>query len=78
MKNNLGDLLKQRKMSDQKLADVSGVSRGTITLFRLGKRDIHVTTLMALADGLQVTPNDILQQKKSSRRHPAGPCKQPK
>ncbi len=50
----------QRKLTQQELADKSGVSRVTIALIESGQtRDIMASTLLKLANALDMSVNEL-------------------
>jgi transcriptional regulator with XRE-family HTH domain len=48
------------EMTQDQLAKKAGLSRPSITNIERGRQDIPASTLLALAEALGVTPNDLL------------------
>ncbi|WP_081387392.1 helix-turn-helix domain-containing protein [Paenibacillus odorifer] len=58
----LGDIMKERGLSNKDIVDLTGVSRNTITsLAANATKRIDYDTLGALCQGLRVLPGDILE-----------------
>ncbi|MDY6307420.1 MAG: helix-turn-helix transcriptional regulator [Oribacterium sp.] len=61
MESKLKELRTQRHMSQQELADASGVSRATIANIELGtQKNIMTGTLIKLADALGVPARELV------------------
>lgn len=61
MESKLKELRTQRHMSQQELANASGVSRATITNIELGnQKNIMTGTLVKLADALGVSARELV------------------
>lgn len=61
MESKLKELRTQRHMSQQELADASGVSRATIANIELGnQKNIMTGTLVKLADALGVSARELV------------------
>jgi transcriptional regulator with XRE-family HTH domain len=60
----MGDLIecarKVKKMTQEELASLSGVSRPQIANIELGRSDIPTRTLILIAAALGVSPGDLL------------------
>lgn len=50
----------EHKMTQQELADKIGVSRGTIGMYEIGKRDPDTETLIKIANVFNVTTDQLL------------------
>lgn len=64
--NRLTELRTKRGLSQQQLADKSGINRVSIARLESGSRPITGITLataIALADALEVTPLDLVRVK---------------
>ena len=55
----LRNLRLKRHLSQEKLAELSGVSRTTIIAMEKGKHPFQPLTLQKLADALGVEPNEV-------------------
>lgn len=55
MKNNIKDIRRQKYYSQQKLADLAGISRPTISLIENGEIVPSTQTSLKIADALGVT-----------------------
>ena len=55
-------VLKQRDKSAEKLALEIGMSTGFIYEFLNGKKDVSLTTLERIAEGLDVSPRDLMPE----------------
>lgn len=61
MESKLKELRSQKHMSQQELADASGVSRATIANIELGiQKNIMTGTLVKLADALGVSARELV------------------
>ena len=61
MESKLKELRTQRHLSQQELADASGVSRATIANIELGnQKNIMTGTLVKLADALGVSARELV------------------
>jgi transcriptional regulator with XRE-family HTH domain len=56
----LAELRSKNKMTQQELADKIGVSRGTIGMYEIGKRDPDTDTLIKIAKVFNVTTDHLL------------------
>jgi len=52
----------QRDLTQEKVADRSGVHATEVSRFEAGKRDPRVSTLERLAEALEVSPGELLQE----------------
>ena len=68
MKLRLKYLRKQRSLTIDKLAEMSGLTRGFISLLENDKREASAETLRQLAAALQVEPRDIIDAGPESAR----------
>ncbi|MBY3623614.1 helix-turn-helix transcriptional regulator [Acinetobacter sp. CUI P1] len=58
----LGDIMKERGLTNKEVVELTGVSRNTITsLAGNATKRIDYDTLAGLCKGLQVTPGDLLE-----------------
>jgi len=57
------DLRIQRGLSQEKLAELSGLHRTYISSLELGKRNVSIVNIHALAKALQVTPDELLKKE---------------
>jgi transcriptional regulator with XRE-family HTH domain len=57
----LAALRKQRNLSVRELAARSGVDLRQVIRIEAGKVNIHFTTILALARGLGITPEELLE-----------------
>ncbi len=56
----LRDVRKRRVLTQQELAEKSGVSKSTIILFEQGKIQPHPSTIRKLAAALDVEPSSLV------------------
>ena len=68
--NRIKELRLDRGISQEELAHRSGLSRTGMGLLETGKRWPRLDTLMSVADGLNITVDELLKglQKPSKRR----------
>lgn len=57
---NLRELRDERGLTQEELAERSGVQAGEISRIEAGKRDPRVSTVLRLAKGLRVSPGRLL------------------
>ncbi|SCW27259.1 putative transcriptional regulator [Paenibacillus tianmuensis] len=58
----LGDIMKQRGLSNKEVVELTGVSRNTITsLAANATKRIDYDTLEGLCRGLGITPGDLIE-----------------
>lgn len=58
----LGDIMKQRGLSNKDVVELTGISRNTITsLAANATKRIDYDTLEGLCRGLELTPGDIIE-----------------
>lgn len=60
MDNRLKELRKAKKITQEQLADIIGVSQSLIALIEKGKRDIDFTLAEQLAKALNVKPYELM------------------
>lgn len=60
MDNRLKELRKAKKLTQEQLADMVGVSQSLIALIEKGKRDIDFTLAEQLAKALNVKPYELM------------------
>lgn len=60
MDNRLKELRKAKKLTQEQLADIIGVSQSLIALIEKGKRDIDFTLAEQLAKALGVKPYELM------------------
>jgi transcriptional regulator with XRE-family HTH domain len=53
------ELREKRKLTQEELADLSGLNRPYLTLVESGKENISVVNLLAIANALGVTPAEL-------------------
>lgn len=53
----------QRGLSQEKLAEISGMHRTYISSLELGKRNVSLVNIHALAKALQVSPDELLKKE---------------
>jgi predicted transcriptional regulator len=62
---NLGENLRaareKRELTQERLAELSGVQAGEISRIETGKRDPQVSTVLKLAKGLELAPGKLLE-----------------
>jgi transcriptional regulator with XRE-family HTH domain len=63
-------LRQQAVMSQQQLADESGVARDTISKLETGQRRAYPTTIHKLAAGLGVEPRELVEAREGRPRAP--------
>jgi transcriptional regulator with XRE-family HTH domain len=66
-------LRQQAVMSQQQLADESGVARDTISKLETGQRRAYPTTIRKLAASLGVEPQELVEDRKADRERPKYP-----
>ena len=59
-KNNIEKLRKQRRLTQEQLADIIGIGRDTLGRYEAEVTDMKVSVLIALADYFNVTTDYIL------------------
>ena len=59
-KNNIEKLRRQKRLTQEQLADVLGIGRDTMGRYEAEVTDMKVTTLIALADYFNVTTDYVL------------------
>ena len=64
-------LRQQAVMSQQQLADESGVARDTISKLETGQRRAYPTTIRKLATSLGVEPRELVEGREGRPRTPA-------
>ncbi|GAA0134744.1 helix-turn-helix transcriptional regulator [Paenibacillus sp. YSY-4.3] len=58
----LGEIMKERRLTNKEVVELTGVSRNTITsLAANATKRIDYDTLEGLCRGLQVTPGDLIE-----------------
>ena len=57
------ELRLQRGLSQEKLAEISGLHRTYISSLELGKRNVSLVNIHALAKALQVTADELLRKE---------------
>lgn len=57
----LTDMREQRNLSVRELASRSGLDPRQIDRIEAGELNIHFTTILALARGLEITPEELLR-----------------
>ena len=63
-------LRQQAVMSQQQLADESGVARDTISKLETGQRRAYPTTIRKLAAGLGVEPRELVEDREGRPQAP--------
>ena len=63
-------LRQQAVMSQQQLADESGVARDTISKLETGQRRAYPTTIRKLATSLGVEPQELVEEREGRARTP--------
>ena len=63
MDNRLKELRKAKKITQEQLADIIGVSQSLIALIEKGKRDIDFTLAEQLAKALNVKPYELMPEE---------------
>ena len=53
----------ERGLSQEKLAEISGLHRTYISSLELGKRNVSLVNIHALAKALQVTADELLKKE---------------
>lgn len=60
----LGEIMKERKLGNKEVVEITGVSRNTITsLAANATKRIDYDTLEGLCRGLNVTPGELIEYK---------------
>jgi transcriptional regulator with XRE-family HTH domain len=62
---NLKKIRLERKLSTRKLALIADMDFGNVNEIEAGKKNLGLTTLIALADALEVDPCALLPERKS-------------
>jgi transcriptional regulator with XRE-family HTH domain len=60
---NLKKIRNGRNLSTRQLADLAEINLGNLSDIELGKKDPRLTTILALADALQVDPAVLVSPK---------------
>lgn len=55
----------RRELTQEQVADRSGVHSTEVSRIETGKRDPQISTLERLADALEVSPGELLRKKRS-------------
>jgi transcriptional regulator with XRE-family HTH domain len=55
----------QRELTQEQVADRSGVHSTEVSRIEAGKRDPRISTVERLADALEVSPGELLRKKRS-------------
>ncbi len=63
----LRELRQSRGLSQKELADVAGVSSGTVYRLENGLRGAYPGTVRKLANALSVSPEDLLSSKRTEQ-----------
>ena len=63
VKANLAALRKSKGLTQQQLAELSGISRNTIVELEAGAESVRLSTLEKVADALAVSVTDLLDEK---------------
>lgn len=59
----LGDILRERNLTQRKAAELTGLSENAISkLAGVGLRQIRIDTITALCNGLSLTPADLFKE----------------
>lgn len=64
--NNLKRLRQEKKLTQQKLADILGISRSAIGMYENGEREPDFETLEAIADFFNVRLDELISSKKDN------------
>lgn len=65
MAYRIRELREKNKLSQERLAELSGVSRGTIAILeRNGSNDVKAGTLKSLAKALEVPVSELFEEEK--------------
>ena len=62
--NKLAAIRKSKGLSQQALADMTGLSRSTIGMYEIGKNEPNFNQLNKLANALNVTVSDLIDDQK--------------
>ena len=65
---NLIRLRKQKGLSQEKLAKLAGISRGTVAYYESEKEKSYIENVQAIAIALNVKIEDLLESKNGSNR----------
>ena len=57
---NLRAARRKRKLTQEEVAERSGVQQGEVSRIEAGKRDPQVSTLLRIAEALEVSPGSLL------------------
>lgn len=58
---NLRAAREKRELTQEQLSERTGVQAGEISRIETGKRDPQVSTVLKLADGLDLAPGELLE-----------------
>ena len=60
--SKIAEMRKKRGLSQERLAELSGVHRVSIARYETGKASPNVRTLRRLADALKVSPEKLIEK----------------
>jgi len=60
--NRLAEIIAERKITQEALAEDSGVTQREISLYKTGKREPSLPTLYKIAKALKVDPCELLNR----------------
>lgn len=58
--NRLGEVMKEKSMTQEALADRSGITQRSISLYVTGNREPSLETIFKIAAVMKVTPCELL------------------
>lgn len=58
----IADIMKEKKITSQQLADATGISKRTIEGYRAGRREPSLSVGLAIAKALNVDPYNLLDK----------------
>lgn len=59
---NMDKLMHMKRMTQTKLADKAGIAQGSVSSMMTGNRDSSLFMLWAIADALEVEPQELLKE----------------
>lgn len=60
----LGEIMKEKKITNRELAELTGISQRTLEAYRAGKSEPNFTYGMKIAKALKVNPIELLEEER--------------